>query len=101
MFTNTSKSGQLRRQTLTRAAIFDPAIPQALLEQLWQEPEALIKTGLVMRRTSLRRTVRISWDSKQYVLKQYRPTWWHFLRQLPKRSWASVAFKSTLKLIDA
>lgn len=101
MITHIGKSGFLRRKTPTRAAIFDPSLPEGLREQLWHEPASLIDEGEMMRRTSLRRTVRLDWHSKQYVLKQYKPTWWHFVRQLPLRSWASATFKSTVKLIDA
>jgi hypothetical protein len=101
MITHLGKSGLLRRQTPTRAAIFDPALPTDLIEQLWSEPTSLVTSGKMMRRTSLRRTVRIDWHSNQYVLKQYKPTWWHLVRQLPLRSWAADTFKSTLKLIEA
>jgi lipopolysaccharide kinase (Kdo/WaaP) family protein len=95
------KSGFIRRQTLTRAAIFDPALPPDLLEQLWREPAALVARGEMMRRTGLRRTALINWASKQYVLKQYKPTYWHFVRQLPLRSWSAATFKSTIKLVNA
>jgi hypothetical protein len=95
------KSGYLHRDSLVRAAIFDPELPRDLMEQLWRDPEALIQSGEMMRRTGLRRIVRVEWASKQYVLKQYRPTYWHFVRQLISRSWASLTFKSTVKLIDA
>jgi hypothetical protein len=96
-----AKSGFLRRDSLTRAAIFDRTLPDDLIEQLWREPAALIRDGEMMRRTSLRRTVRLDWNSKTYVLKQYKPTWWHFVRQLPLRSWASATFGATMKLIRA
>jgi hypothetical protein len=55
----------------------------------------------MMRRTGQRRTVRLSWASKQYVLKHYRPTYWHYLRQLPRRSWAASTFAVTHRLIGA
>jgi hypothetical protein len=101
MLTRISKSGFIRRQSLTRAAIFDSTLPEDLLEQLWRNPAALIHTGQMMRRTGLRRTVLVNWTSKQYVLKQYRPTYWHFLRQLPIHSWSAATFKATIKLINA
>lgn len=90
-----------RRRSLERVAIVDRGLPNDLIERLWRDPESLIASGQMMRRTGLRRTVRIDWNSTSYVLKQYRPTWWHFIRQLPLRSWASATFKSTIKLIDA
>lgn len=101
MISHLGKSGFLRRATWTRSAIIDPELPRDLIEQLWHDPEALIQQGDLMRRTGLRRTVRLTWASKQYVFKHFRPTYWHFLRQLPLRSWASATFKATCKLIDA
>lgn len=101
MATQVSKSGLLRRDSLSRAATFDPTLPEQLIEQLWREPSSLIRTGQLLRRTGLRRTVRVTWDAKQYVLKHYRPTYWHFVRQLPSRSWAFATFKATIRLINA
>jgi hypothetical protein len=101
MATTIGKSGFLHRDSLLRAAIFDPELPRDLMEQLWRDPETLIGSGEMMRRTGLRRTVRLEWAGKQYVLKQYRPTYWHFVRQLLSRSWASLTFKSTVRLINA
>jgi lipopolysaccharide kinase (Kdo/WaaP) family protein len=101
MHSQVGKSGLVRRETLTRAAIFDRSLPADLIERLWREPASLIQSGDMMRRTGLRRTVRLDWNSKPYVLKQYRPTWWHFVRQLPLRSWASATFKSTIRLLNA
>jgi hypothetical protein len=95
------KSGFLRRESLTRCAITDPDLPRDLIEQLWRDPEALIRQGEMLRRTGVRRTVRVAWGDKQYVLKQYRPTWWHFVRQLPMRSWAASTFRVTHRLINA
>jgi len=101
MATKIGKSGFLHRDTLLRAAIFDPELPSDLMERLWRDPAAVLASGELMRRTGLRRTVRIDWNSKQYVLKQYRPTYWHFIRQLLSRSWASLTFKSTVRLLNA
>lgn len=89
------------RRSVRRVAYFDGALPDDLAQLLWLDPEALIHSGEMMRRTGLRRTVRVTWGSQQYVLKQYRPTYWHFVRQLPLRSWASSTFKATFKLINA
>lgn len=96
-----SKSGFLRRESPTRCAITDADLPRDLIEQLWIDPEALIRQGEMLRRTGVRRTVRLDWGDKQFVLKQYRPTWWHFLRQLPMRSWAASTFRVTHRLINA
>lgn len=101
MISHIGKSGFLRRETQLRSAIIDPNLPRDLIEQLWRDPEALIQSGEMMRLTSLRRTVRLTWASQQYVLKQYRPTWWHFVRQLPLSSWSASTFKATIKLINA
>ena len=101
METQVGKSGFLRRESLTRCSIIDPELPADLIEQLWRKPESLIDQGEILRRTNLRRTVRLTWADKQYVLKHYRPTWWHFLRQLPLRSWAASTFRVTHELIRA
>jgi hypothetical protein len=101
MRSDLGKSAFLRRETLTRCAIVDPELPRDLIEQLWLDPEALIRQGEMLRRTGVRRTVRLACGAQQYVLKQYRPTWWHFVRQLPLRSWASATFKVTHRLINA
>src|SRR6185503_16516556 len=95
------KSGFLRRESLTRCAITDADLPRDLIEQLWRDPEALIRQGEMLRQTGVRRTARVAWGDKQYVLKQYRPTWWHFVRQLPMRSWATSTFRVTHRLINA
>jgi hypothetical protein len=48
----------------------------------------------------LRWTVRVSWASQHYVLKQYHPTWWHAARQLvrPSRAWST--WSATHRLAD-
>jgi hypothetical protein len=96
-----TKTGYLRRETIARCAVLDPNLPRDLIELLWLDPEALIHRGKILRRTGVRRTVRLDWGPQRYVLKQYRPTWWHFVRQLPLRSWASATFKVTRRLIKA
>ena len=101
MIASVGKSGYLRREALSRCAVLDPELPQDLMEQLWRDPASLIHQGEMLRRTSLRRTVLLTWGSKKYVLKQYKPTWWHFLRQLPLRSWAAATFRVTHQLIHA
>jgi hypothetical protein len=86
---------------MQRAAIFDPSLPEDLIERLWRQPTAVAAMGETLRRTGLRRTVRFEWHSKSYVLKHFRPTWWHLVKQLPVSSWAASTFKSTIKLINA
>lgn len=95
------RSGFLRRESLTRCAITAPDLPRDLIEQLWRDPEALIRQGEMLRLTGVRRTVRLAWGEKSYVIKQYRPTWWHFIRQLPMQSWAASTFRVTQRLIKA
>jgi tRNA A-37 threonylcarbamoyl transferase component Bud32 len=95
------KALYIQRETLTRRAFLDREIPDNLRERLWCDPESLLEHGETMRRTGQRRTVRLTWEGKQYVLKHYRPTWWHFLRQLPIRSWAVDTFRATIRLIKA
>jgi len=101
MRSHIGRSGFLRRETFTRCAIVDPELPRDLLEQLWNDPESLIHRGEMMRKTGVRRTALLTWGERQYVVKQYRPTWWHLLRQLPTRSWAASTFRVTHRLINA
>lgn len=90
----------IRRNSLTRVACFDSLLPEDLVDVLWQRPESLAARGETLRRSSLRWTVRLDWGSQLFVLKHYRPTWWHAVRQLtrPSRAWSTWTF--THKLID-
>jgi Lipopolysaccharide kinase (Kdo/WaaP) family len=101
MRSHQTKTDFLRRETLTRCAIVDPNLPRDLIELLWLDPEAVIRRGEILRRTGVRRTVHLNWGPQRYVVKHYRPTWWHFVRQLPLRSWASATFEVAQRLIDA
>ncbi|MEX2309590.1 MAG: lipopolysaccharide kinase InaA family protein [Pirellulales bacterium] len=91
----------IRRRSLTRVAYFDGALPDDLAKLLWHRPETLADLGETLQRTGLRLTVRLTWASKQYVLKHYRPSWWHAVRQLvqPSRAWST--WTATHKLADA
>jgi tRNA A-37 threonylcarbamoyl transferase component Bud32 len=95
------KASYIQRESMTRRAFLDREIPGELRERLWSDPESLLWQGEMMRRTGQRRTVRLQWGNAQYVLKHYRPTWWHFARQLPIRSWAVDTFRATIRLINA
>lgn len=89
------------RRSLARVAHFGAGLPDDLIERLWTDPESLLQVGDTMRRTGLRRTVRVTWASQQYVLKHYRPTWWHKTRQLVQHSRAWSTWSATHKLADA
>jgi len=101
MTTCLRKALYIQRETLRRRAYLDREMPIELRELLWHDPESLLDRGETMRLTGQRRTVRLTWEGKQYVLKHYRPTWWHFVRQLPIRSWAVDTFRATIRLIKA
>jgi tRNA A-37 threonylcarbamoyl transferase component Bud32 len=101
MTTVLRKASYIQRETNRRRAYLDRQIPNELREHLWRDPESLLEHGETMRLTGQRRTVRLTWEGKQYVLKHYRPTWWHFVRQLPIRSWAVDTFRATIRLIKA
>ena len=95
------KSSYIQRESLTRRAFLDRQIPAELREQLWNDPQSLLGQGKMLRRTGQRRTVQLHCGDSQYVLKHYCPTWWHFARQLPIRSWAVDTFRATIRLINA
>ena len=53
------KSGYLHRDSLVRAAIFDPELPRDLMEQLWRDPEALIVGGTAEVRRNKRKVATL------------------------------------------
>lgn len=96
-----SRSTVATRRSLSRVAHFENELPGDLVERLWQNPKSLLAEGEPLRSSSLRHTVRLEWASQQYVLKHYRPSWWHFVRQLPTPSRAWATCTATEKLADA
>jgi hypothetical protein len=91
----------VRRRSMTRVAYLDSDLPEDLASILWHRPETLVERGETLQRTGLRWTVRLNWSSREYVLKHYRPSWWHAVRQLvrPSRAWST--WHATHKLADA
>lgn len=89
------------RRSLTRVAHLSAALPADLIERLWTDPESLLEKGETLQRTGMRWTVSLRWASQRYVLKHYRPTWWHKAKQLilPSRAWST--WSATHKLADA
>jgi len=89
------------RRSLTRVAYFAADLPSDLVEQLWRDPLSLTKTAKTLQRTGLRHTMRVTSESRDYVIKHYQPSWWHAMRQLTTRSCASATYIATHKLADA
>jgi len=88
------------RRSLTRFAHFAKDLPADLVDRLWTDPLSLMQKGETLQRTGSRNTVRLTWASRQYVMKHYRPAWWHALRQLPTPSRAWDTYQTTFKLAD-
>lgn len=96
-----SQTSVATRRSLARVAHFETGLPNDLVDRLWHDPMSLLAAGEPMRSSSLRHTVRLEWNSEQYVMKHYRPSWWHFVRQLPTPSRAWSTCTATEKLADA
>ncbi len=90
----------IERRSLTRVAYFDPDLPGDLVELLWSRPQALVADADSLQATSERATVRVQWSSGDYVLKHYKPTWWHAAKQLvlPSRAWQT--WTATHRFVD-
>ncbi|MCI0333762.1 MAG: lipopolysaccharide kinase InaA family protein [Planctomycetes bacterium] len=89
------------RRSLTRVAYFEADLPNDLADQMWRDPVSLVNAGETLQRTGLRHTVRVTWGSREYVIKHYQPSWWHAVKQLTSRSRASATCTATQKLADA
>jgi hypothetical protein len=89
------------RRSFTRAAYCDPALPDDLLETLWQRPEILVETGERLR-WKVRRTVLVEWASRKYVLKHYvEQSRRHSLARLIQPCRARITWSFTRRLADA
>lgn len=90
------------RRSMTRLALYGSGLPKQLVEALWNEPEALLAAGDVLRSKGARTTVRLSWQGQKYVLKHYvEPTWRHALKQLLLPSRARATWRAMHALVEA
>jgi hypothetical protein len=90
------------RETKSRVAHFDASLPDELIEALWDEPEKLADFGSVLQLKRVRRTVRLIWASRVYVLKHYmEPTWQHAVKHSFQASRARRTWAATHRLADA
>ena len=86
----------------TRVAYCDASLPADLADILWTRPESLVDRGELLRSVGARRTVRLEWASRQFVLKHYRErNWWRALKRMGRRSRASSTWIVMHKLADA
>lgn len=88
---------------------FDPALPQALVEGMWEEPYALVgdsqslpKKGRRQTRRGERTAVRAQVENKSFVIKYYsEQSWRHLLKRMVQPSRAAACCRWTWRLIDA
>jgi tRNA A-37 threonylcarbamoyl transferase component Bud32 len=73
-----------------------------LIEALWREPNALLSHGELLRNRGARKTARIEWQEKWYILKMYaESTRRHALKQTVVRSRARKTWAIAHRLADA
>jgi hypothetical protein len=95
----TTPDSTVSRRSFRCVAHYDSSLPTDLISTLWSDPESLIAQGKSLQAKGARRTVRIEWNSQQFVLKHYRePTRRHALKQLvqPARAWKTWQFTQLL-----
>jgi Lipopolysaccharide kinase (Kdo/WaaP) family len=83
----------------TRVVRVDASLPEDFVTMLHQQPAALLDRGEELRSNGARRTVRLNWQSRSFVLKHYvEPTRRHALKQLvlPSRAWSTWSFTHRL-----
>jgi hypothetical protein len=92
----------VRRRSFRRIAHYDGSLQNDLVSMLWNDPASLIARGDSLQAKGARKTVRLDWNSQQFVLKHYRePTRRHAFKQLvlPSRAWKTWDF--THRLVEA
>ncbi len=90
------------RRSFHRVAHCDICLPRELAEALWRHPHMLLDCGEQLRTNGARRTVRLDWNFRNYVLKHYaEPTRRHNLKQLVQPARALVTWRFTHRLADA
>ena len=101
---DSSQSAQppIVRRSLTRVVYCEASLPEDLAAALWHEPAAILDRGEPLRANGARRTVRLTWHSRSFVLKHYvEPTRRHALKQTVQPSRASSTWKFTHRLANA
>jgi hypothetical protein len=93
--------GVVVRRSFSRVAHFSPTLPAQLQDVLWSSPQSLLDRGHTMRRTGQRWTVKLTWNSQPYVLKQHAPNWVQFAWQLATPAIAWSTWRFTHALINA
>lgn len=90
------------RRSPTRVAYCDASLPPDLADTLWSDPTSLLDRGELLRAVGKRRTVRLEWAARQFVLKHYRErNWWRALKRTGRRSRAASTWIVMQKLVDA
>jgi hypothetical protein len=102
MDASTPRIPAVRRSALTRVALYDPRLPDDLIEWLWMQPESLVGAGEKLQCKAVRQTVRLAWGSQSYVLKHYaEQSRRHYAKQLAARSRARRTWNVTHRMADA
>ena len=86
-----------------KAVVFtDVAHPQ-LVEQLWNDPDAIVDTSQkLVEKQCVRTTVRFAVGAERYVVKRHvERSWRHFAKQLVSRSRAEKCWSDTWYLINS
>jgi hypothetical protein len=75
-------------------------LPGGLADALWNDPAELVQSGETLRQNGARRTARISWGGRYFVVKHYvEPTRRHAVKQLVESSRAAATWRLTQRLI--
>lgn len=91
----------LVRRSSARRVMYAEWLPSDLVDALWQQPAALLARSEVLQQRGVRRTVRLDWGPRSFVLKRYvEPSWRHALKQLVLPSRASVTWRISHLLAD-
>lgn len=92
----------LVRSSATREMRFNASLPEDFVAALWHQPERVLATGKIMRKTHLKSAVRIEHAHRTYVLKHYFERSLHFsITKTMKGTQAQCAFELGCKLANA
>ena len=90
------------RRSWARRLIADSALDQALLERLWRDPNALVKSGEMMKDGDRCTLVRLTSAGRRFVLKRYnRRGWVHTAAHWLLRSRARWCWLNAGRVRDA
>lgn len=92
----------LVRTSSTRIMHHNASLPEDLVEALWEQPERILDSGTVMRKTHLKSAVKIEYGSRSYVMKHYFERSLAFaLKKTLRGTQARNAFELGCTLADA